>query len=84
MRDTEFKDLFARRDEQKRIVRSFGGDRNEYIPRERAKALKTVVSEIDSMLRVAVAGTLLPELKFMPGFRARLDDGRRRWNLIGF
>ena len=77
--ETEFKDLMAvlQREEREQVeeanreilavVRSLGGDSGKY-KRERAKALKAVVSEVYSPPRVTAASKLLPELKLIPGF----------------
>ena len=89
--DTEFKELLSvlQREERAQvaeanddilaIVRSLGGDRGKY-KRERAKALKAVVSEVYSPPRVTAASKLLPELKLNPGFALDLTtedvDGR--------
>ena len=77
--DTELKALMdvLQRDEKQAVadanneilavIRSLGGDRGRY-KRERAKALRTIVSEVYSPPRVTAATKLLPELKLIPGF----------------
>ena len=64
------------------VIRSLGGDRGKY-KRERASALKAVVSEIYSPPRVTAASKLLPELRLMPGFALDLttaDDDGALWD----
>ena len=64
------------------IVKSLGGNQAGY-RRERRKAIKAVVSEIDSPPRVTAATKLLPELRVMPGFALDLttcDVDGRRWD----
>ena len=77
--DTEFEKLAAtlQRDEREQVreanremiavIKSLGGDGQKY-RRERANALRAVVSEIYSPPRVTAASKLLPELKLIPGF----------------
>jgi hypothetical protein len=49
------------------VVRALGGDSQKY-KRDRAKAIRAVVSEVYSPPRVTAAIKLLPELKLIPGF----------------
>ena len=92
--ETEFKELMAtlQRDERAQVeeanreilavVRSLGGDRGKY-KRERARALRAVVSEVYSPPRVTAASKLLPELKLIPGFALDLttaDDDGSSWD----
>ena len=64
------------------IVKSLGGSGGRY-RRERAKALRAVVSEVYSPPRVTAATKLLPELKLIPGFALDLttaDVDGRSWD----
>ena len=77
--DTEFEKLVAviQRDEREQVreanreimavIKSLGGDGHRY-KRERAKAVRAVVSEVYSPPRITAASKLLPELKLIPGF----------------
>ena len=56
------------------VVRALGGGDRKF-RRHRNKALKAVVSEICSPLRVTAAAKFLPELRVIPGFALDLTTG---------
>ena len=82
MHRDEKDEIFEANAEILAIVKSLGGNQAGY-RRERRKAIKAVVSEIDSPPRVTAATKLLPELRVMPGFAFELttcDVDGRRWD----
>ena len=65
------------------VVRAMGGDSRKY-KRDRAKAVRAVVSEVYSPPRVTAAIKLLPELRLIPGFALDLTTADTDGSLWDF